>query len=100
MTVSDQDIIDRFPVGYYDLSSNISLNLSDEPAKPAFQRLLSDQLLTLTAARSIASGVFSELEHAQNHCQIRNTGLALRVIVDWLDATGGRDTDGVTASHA
>ena len=26
MTVSDQDIIDGFPIGYYDLSPNISLD--------------------------------------------------------------------------
>jgi alpha-beta hydrolase superfamily lysophospholipase len=51
---------------------------------------LGDQLLTLTAARSITARVFTETEQAQNHCQIGNTGLAIQVILDWLDAVGGR----------
>ena len=51
---------------------------------------LSDQLLTLSAAPSVSARVFTEAEQAQNHCQIGNTGLALRVILDWLDASGGR----------
>lgn len=28
--------------------------------------------------------------HAQNHCQIGNMGLALKLILDWLDESGGR----------
>ena len=52
--------------------------------------MLPDQLMTLTAARSVTARVFTEAEHAQNHCQIGNTGLALKVIFDWLDETGGR----------
>jgi alpha-beta hydrolase superfamily lysophospholipase len=51
---------------------------------------LGDQVLTLTAAPSVSARVFTEAEQAQNHCQIGNTGLAIRVILDWLDATGGR----------
>jgi alpha-beta hydrolase superfamily lysophospholipase len=51
---------------------------------------LPDQLMTLTAAHSITARVFTEAESAQNHCQIGNMGLALRVILDWLDETGGR----------
>jgi alpha-beta hydrolase superfamily lysophospholipase len=51
---------------------------------------LGDQLLTLTAAPSVSARVFTEAEQAQNHCQIGNTGLAIRVILDWLDAFGGR----------
>jgi alpha-beta hydrolase superfamily lysophospholipase len=51
---------------------------------------LGDQLLTLTAARSVSARVFTEVEQAQNHCQIGNTGLAIKVILDWLDAVGGR----------
>jgi len=54
---------------------------------------LGDQLLTLTAARSISARVFTEAEQAQNHCQIGNTGLAIKVILDWLDAVGGRTAD-------
>jgi alpha-beta hydrolase superfamily lysophospholipase len=52
---------------------------------------LSDQLLTLSVAPSVSARVFTEAEQAQNHCQIGNTGLAIRVILDWLDASGGRD---------
>jgi len=53
-------------------------------------QMLPDQLMTLTAAHSITARVFTEAESAQNHCQIGNTGLALKVIFDWLDETGGR----------
>lgn len=52
--------------------------------------MLADQLLTLTAAPTITARVFTEAEQAQNHCQIGNTGLAIKVILDWLDAVGGR----------
>jgi pimeloyl-ACP methyl ester carboxylesterase len=51
---------------------------------------LGDQVLTLFAAPSVSARVFTEAEQAQNHCQIGNTGLAIRVILDWLDASGGR----------
>jgi hypothetical protein len=51
---------------------------------------LGDQVLTLTAARSVTARVFTEGEQAQNHCQVGNTGLAIRVILSWLDAFGGR----------
>jgi alpha-beta hydrolase superfamily lysophospholipase len=60
-------------------------------------QMLPDQLMTLTAAHSISARVFTEAESAQNHCQIGNTGLALEVIFDWLDETGGRTA--VSASH-
>lgn len=52
--------------------------------------MLSEQLLTLTAARSVTARVFTEAEQAQNHCQVGNTGLAIKVILDWVDAFGGR----------
>jgi alpha-beta hydrolase superfamily lysophospholipase len=51
---------------------------------------LGDQLLTLTATHSTSARVFTEAEQAQNHCQIGNTGLAIKVILEWLDAVGGR----------
>jgi alpha-beta hydrolase superfamily lysophospholipase len=54
---------------------------------------LGDQLLTLTDVRSVSARVFTETEQAQNHCQIGNTGLAIKVILDWLDAVGGRTVD-------
>jgi alpha-beta hydrolase superfamily lysophospholipase len=53
---------------------------------------LGDQVLTLSVAPSVSARVFTEAEQAQNHCQIGNTGLAVRVILDWLDAVGGRAT--------
>jgi alpha-beta hydrolase superfamily lysophospholipase len=55
--------------------------------------MLGAQLLTLTAARSVTARVFTEAEQASNHCQIGNTGLALKVILDWLDAFGGRTAE-------
>jgi alpha-beta hydrolase superfamily lysophospholipase len=52
--------------------------------------MLPDQLLTLTAARSVTARVFTEAEQASNHCQAGNAGLGLKVIFDWLDQVGGR----------
>ena len=52
--------------------------------------MLGEQLLTLTAARSVTARVFTEAEQAQNHCQIGNQGLAIKVILEWLDSAGGR----------
>jgi pimeloyl-ACP methyl ester carboxylesterase len=43
------------------------------------------QLKALTNARSVASRVFTKREHAQNHCQIGNIGLALDVMVKWIE---------------
>jgi dienelactone hydrolase len=45
---------------------------------------LTQQLAALTAARSVTARVFSEREHAQNHCQVGNIGLALKVIIGFL----------------
>lgn len=42
------------------------------------------QIRALTNARSVTARVFSKEEHAQNHCQIGNIGLALDVMVDWI----------------
>ncbi len=42
------------------------------------------QLNALTRARSVTGRVFTPEEHAQNHCQIGNLGLALGVMVDWI----------------
>ncbi len=36
-------------------------------------------------ARSLTGRVFTHAEQAQDHCQIGNVGLALEVIVNWLD---------------
>ena len=52
--------------------------------------MLPDQMTTLTAAHSVSARVFTEAESAQNHCQIGNMGVALKIILGWLDETGGR----------
>jgi len=44
------------------------------------------QVKALTSARSVTPRVFTEDEHAQNHCQIGNLGLALEVMVKWIAA--------------
>ena len=44
------------------------------------------QARNLTHARSLTLRVFTRAEHAQNHCQVGNVGLALGVVRDWLDS--------------
>jgi len=48
-------------------------------------RLHKEQLRRLTAAKSVTDRVFTKEEEAQNHCQIGNIGLALRVMKDWIE---------------
>jgi hypothetical protein len=48
-------------------------------------RLHRQQLQRLTAARSVTDRVFTSEEHAQNHCQIGNIGLALQVMREWIE---------------
>ena len=43
------------------------------------------QIEALSNVRSLTARLFTEAEQAQNHCQAGNVGLALRVMVDWLD---------------
>lgn len=43
------------------------------------------QVKALTSARSVAARVFTKEEQAQNHCQIGNIGLALQVMVNWIE---------------
>jgi pimeloyl-ACP methyl ester carboxylesterase len=43
------------------------------------------QLNALIEAKSISDRVFTKEEHAQNHCQTGNIGLALDVIVNWIE---------------
>ena len=45
-----------------------------------------DQIRMLKNAHSITARLFTRGESAQNHCQAGNYGLALRTIVNWLDA--------------
>ncbi|MFH0990929.1 MAG: alpha/beta fold hydrolase [bacterium] len=43
------------------------------------------QIDALVNAKSVTGRVFTREEHAQNHCQTGNIGLALDVIVNWID---------------
>ena len=43
------------------------------------------QVQALTNARSVTARVFTKEEHAQNHCQIGNIGIALDVMRNWID---------------
>ena len=43
------------------------------------------QVAALQNARSKTSRLFTREEHAQNHCQIGNLGLAVKTITDWID---------------
>ena len=45
------------------------------------------QRAALVNARSVTGRVFTRAEHAENHCQMGNLGLALTVMADWLDTT-------------
>ncbi len=51
---------------------------------------LTDQITTLTAARSVTARVFTRDEQAQNHVQVGNIALSVQVILDWLDSIGKR----------
>ena len=42
------------------------------------------QVKALTNAKSVTGRVFTKEDHAQNHCQIGNIGLALDVMVRWI----------------
>lgn len=48
------------------------------------------QRAALVNARSVTGRVFTRAEHAENHCQMGNLGLALMVMADWLDTHGSR----------
>jgi len=43
-------------------------------------------MMALTHARSVTARVFTPTEQAHNHCQIGNVGLAVQVILGWLDS--------------
>lgn len=43
------------------------------------------QIKALTHAKSVHARVFTKKEHAQNHCQIGNIGLALDTMIKWLE---------------
>jgi len=44
-----------------------------------------DQGRTLTNVRSLTSRLFTCKETAQNHCQLGNVGLSVKVIVNWVE---------------
>jgi len=44
------------------------------------------QIKALTGAKSVTGKVFNESDHAQNHCQIGNTGLLIRTIIEWIES--------------
>ena len=50
---------------------------------------LGGQIKTLTNARSVTARLFTRAESAQNHCQIGNLGLSVRVILGWIDEHTG-----------
>jgi pimeloyl-ACP methyl ester carboxylesterase len=54
-------------------------------------RQLTDQIATLTRARSITARVFTRDEQADNHCQIGNIGLSVQVMLGWLAGLDDRD---------
>lgn len=47
-------------------------------------RLHRQQVRRLSAARSVSDRVFSREDQAQNHCQMGNIGLALRIMREWI----------------
>jgi pimeloyl-ACP methyl ester carboxylesterase len=49
---------------------------------------LPDQIATLTNVRSLTARLFTRAEHAQNHCQVGNMGLAFRTMIDWMTSLG------------
>jgi pimeloyl-ACP methyl ester carboxylesterase len=46
-----------------------------------------DQQHLLINARSVTSRLFTAKETAQNHCQLGNVGLSVKIIVDWAKQT-------------
>ncbi len=43
------------------------------------------QMKALTGARSVTGRIFTGAENAQNHCQVGNFGIALDVILNWIE---------------
>lgn len=48
------------------------------------------QMKALTSARSVTGRVFTKEEHAHNHCQIGNIGLAVETMVNWIEEKTSR----------
>ncbi len=45
-----------------------------------------DQIRSLSQVRSLTARLFTRQEEAQNHSQVGNIGLSLRVITDWIES--------------
>ncbi len=45
-----------------------------------------DQIRSLSHVRSLTARLFTRQEQAQNHVQVGNIGLSLRVITDWIES--------------
>lgn len=43
------------------------------------------QVDALRNAKSVTARIFTEEDHAENHCQVGNFGLALDVMEKWLE---------------
>lgn len=48
---------------------------------------LPEQIGTLTNVRSLTARMFTAKEFASNHCQPGNIGLAVRVMLNWIEQT-------------
>ena len=46
------------------------------------------QMAALTQARSLTARIFTRADHAENHCQVGNIGLALEVMHHWIAEKG------------
>jgi len=53
-------------------------------------RMFNKQIRALANARSVTGRVFTRKENAQNHCQTGNVGLALDVVIRWLNEKSSR----------
>jgi pimeloyl-ACP methyl ester carboxylesterase len=59
---------------------------------------LARQATSLDQARSVTTRTFTAAEHADNHCQVGNIGLAVRTIQGWLALTEANDAGTVALS--
>lgn len=48
---------------------------------------LTEQIKTLTNVHSLTARMFTAKEFASNHCQLGNIGLALSVMLNWIEQT-------------
>lgn len=62
------------------------LILTGEKDHMAPMKLHHLQVAALTNAKSITPRIFSAAEHAENHCQVGNLGLALKTMEEWIEA--------------